>query len=263
MRQTLLFGGLETIVHNYNRKKHDLRIYEFGNTYQMTRDKRQKSKVHSDNSYYIEESRLSMLMTGRIYNETWKTPDENVSIFEIKYHITNILRYTGLEISNMKFEKYEDDIFGTGIIFSDERNNEILRFGELTKKILEIFGIKTTVFYADINWDNLVELSEKKDIKYKEVSKYPEVRRDIAMLIDKGIQYSDIEKLVYSSGKKLLKKVDLFDVYEGEKIGNDKKSYAISLIMQDEEKTLTDNEVDRVIEKIKGEIIKEFKAIIR
>jgi phenylalanyl-tRNA synthetase beta chain len=271
MRQTLLFGGLETIEHNYNRKLHDLKLYEFGNTYSVISHQSsvisRKGKANNLENYK-EESHLALFMIGRKYNETWKTADNKVDFFDIKFHINNILSFSGIDISKLSVEKFNDDIFETGLIYKYETEKEIVRFGELNRAILKLFDIKTEIYFAEINWDKLIKLSEGNIIKYKDLPKYPEVRRDIAMLIDKNIQYADIEKTAYQAvetlhATSLLKKVDLFDVYEGDKIDKLKKSYAISLILQDNEKTLTDFEVDKVVDKIRTAITDKFNAVIR
>ena len=268
MRQSLLFGGLETIVHNYNRKQHNLKLYEFGNTYHFNKfgvgsselvDNKKEFKL----SQYSENSHLSVFMTGNLNNETWNTTNENTDIYDIKFHIHNLLTYTGINSVKLNAEKISDDIFANGLIYKADDNSELLRFGLLNKKVLQLFDIKSDVLYCDINWEKVVSLSENNKPKYKELSKYPEVRRDIAMLIDKSIQYADIEKIAFQTEKKLLKMVDLFDFYEGEKIDKNKKSYAISLILQDNEKTLTDTEVDKVINKIRSAITEKLNAIIR
>ena len=264
MRQTLLFGGLETIEHNYNRKLQDLKLYEFGNTYskfQVSGSKFQVSNSKLEN--YSEESHLALFMNGRLFNETWNTPKDKVDINDIKFHINNILSYSGINLTGIELKKFNDDIFESGLSYEHETEKEILRLGQINKNILKLFDIKAEIYFADIKWDKLIKLSEKNVIKYKEIPKYPEVRRDIAMLIDKSVQYADIEKLAYQTEKKLLKKVDLFDVYEGEKIDKNKKSYAISLILQDTDKTLTDFEVDKVIEKIRSAITNKLDAVIR
>ena len=297
MRQTLLFGGLETIVHNYNRKIHDLKLFEFGNVYQYSPKSEVGSQKYSQNNNikgahenaslssevgspqkeakseernaksgvanYNEEYHLSLLMTGKEFNESWKTGDAQADFFDMKYHVSNILKYAGINVSELKSNNIANSIYESGLIYTDNSDSEIISLGVLNRNVLKLMDIKTNVLYADINWDKLIMLSQKNTIKYKELPKYPEVRRDIAMLIDKAIQYADIEKLAYQTERKLLKKVDLFDVYEGEKIDKDKKSYAISLILQDNEKTLTDKEVDKVIDRIKSNLINSFKATIR
>ncbi len=272
MRQSLLYGGLETIVYNRNRKHPDMKFYEFGNSYHITSEERsamsKEGKDINKLSGYNEKSHLVLFLTGRKYNETWKTNDDKLDIYDIKYYVQNILNASGinssaLEIKKINEEKRGESEFENGLIYFAEDGEELLRLGQVNSEIAKAYDIKASVYYADINWNKIISLAAKNKIVYKELPKYPEVRRDLALLIDKNINYADIEKTACFSEKLLIKKVELFDVYEGDRIESGKKSYAISFILQDNEKTLTDKVVDAAMDRIKNALIKQFNATIR
>ena len=263
LRQTLLFSGLETITYNQNRKNADLKLYEFGKTYKLINDnkdaarpinKKQEdldtlNKMQKNNSsiIYSESKHLSLFITGRKQSESWYMKNENVNFHTMKGFIMAILERLG--INNLKLTEYKGDVFSQGLSFN-WNNNVLVEFGSVSKAILKIMDIKHDVFYADFNWDLLLERLKKTNIMYAEVSKYPEVRRDLALLIDKTIQFEQLEQLAYQSEKNMLKNVNLFDVYEGDKLPAEKKSYALSFILQDETATLTDKQIEKIMDKL-------------
>jgi phenylalanyl-tRNA synthetase beta chain len=259
MRQSLIFGGLETIIYNNNRKSFDLKLYEFGTIYKLNNDKLNKANALAK---YNEKKHFSVFMTGKSNNETWRQEQKNTDFFDLKYFGVNILKKLNLEITDLELETISNEVFESGIRYS--KNNKVLvELGTLTKNVLNAFEIKQAVYYADFNWDLIVSLMKSQGIQYKEVPKYPEVRRDLALLVDKNVRFDDLQKLAFKTERNILKKVSLFDVYEGEKIGKGKKSYALSFILQDERKTLTDKLIDKTMQRLQGAYEREMQAVIR
>ncbi|MBN4051485.1 phenylalanine--tRNA ligase subunit beta [bacterium AH-315-M05] len=254
MRQTLLFGGLEAIVYNQNRRNVDLKLYEFGKSYQLISGK------------YIETQHLSLFLTGRKNAESWNTSDENVDFYYHKGFVNNIFVRLGIK-SKIKSSSVNSEIFTEGLLY-EINNKKVVEFGRLTRSVVKQFDIKEEVFYADFNWDNVVELLSAKDeetngLHYQDVPKFPAVRRDLALLIDREVQFGEIEKIALQTEKHLLQEVNLFDVYEGEKIQKGKKSYAVSFVFQDATKTLTDKQVDKIMGELMKSYEKDLKAVIR
>lgn len=239
MRQTLLFSGLETIVYNQNRKKADLRLYEFGKTYLGLKNEH--------GSKYIETKHLAIFLTGRKEAESWNSKNDAVSYYTLKGVVESVLERLNIKVSG---KEYTGDVFSQALIFNWNKK-KIAEFGSVSKSILKLLDIKQEVFYADFNWDIVVEaITANKAIMYSEVPKFPEVKRDLALLIDKAIQFEQLEALAYQSEKNVLKRVNLFDVYEGDKLPEGKKSYALSFILQDENATLTDKQIEKIMEKL-------------
>ena len=235
MRQSLLFSGLEAISYNINRKNSDLKLFEFGKTYQ---------KLLSGNS---EKKHLSLLLTGNRNSETWTNEQKPTSFFLFKGYVETILVRLGFNKINNK--PITNDVFAEGIGFGSG-NDTLVEFGTIKKSILKDFDIKQDVFYADFNWDLILKLLSNK-IKFIAIPKYPEVRRDFALLVDKSVTFIEIYNLAYQSEKSLLKNVNLFDVYEGANLPEGKKSYALSFVFQDDSKTLTDVQIDKIMLKLK------------
>jgi len=259
MRQTLLFGGLETIIYNNNRKNFDLKLYEFGTIYKLYPD---KSNTDDALSKYNEEKHCSIFLTGKSGNETWHQEQKNVDFFDLKYFVVNILNRLKLDASEFSIEIISNDIFENGLQYS--KNNKILvQFGVINKNVLNKFEIKQALYYADFNWDIVVNLMKSHHIQYREVPKFPEVRRDLALLVDKNVKFGDLQKLAFKTERNILKKVSLFDVYEGEKIEEGKKSYALSFILQDERKTLTDKLIDKTMRRLQSAFERDMQAVIR
>ncbi|MCD6113033.1 MAG: phenylalanine--tRNA ligase subunit beta [Bacteroidales bacterium] len=249
LRQTLLFGGLESIIRNINRKIFNLKFYEFGKSYQLLPENISKENVLSK---YSEVKHLSIFITGQKNTNSWKNPEEQLDFYYLKATVNNILKRLGI---NYKIQEISTEIFSEGLSYSYKKKT-ITEFGQVSKKILKIFGIKQPVFYADINWDVILENLKFQKTNYKEVSKFPEVRRDLALLIDKKIKFADIKNLAFETEKNILKSVSLFDIYEGDKIDSDKKSYAVNFILQGKNKTLT----DKIIDKTMNKFIKVFET---
>jgi phenylalanyl-tRNA synthetase beta chain len=258
MRQTLLFGGLETIAFNRNRQRADLKLFEIGNCYGLL-NKEQTENV-LDN--YSEESHLGLFLTGNLQRESWSVKSQPTNFFHLKGYVENILSRMGIDINKLKVEEIENDIFAQGLIYKLKKQT-LVTFGIVHENLLEQFDIDTDVFYADMKYGKLLQLAEKHTITYKEIPKFPEVRRDLALLLDDDIKFDHIRELAYQSERKFLKNVSVFDVYRGEKLGANKKSYGVSFILQDEQKTLTDKQIDKIMNKFINTFKEKLGAEIR
>jgi phenylalanyl-tRNA synthetase beta chain len=247
MRQSLLFSGLEAVSYNINRKNADLKLFEFGKTY------------HNYLAGYEEKKHLSLFLTGNRNQENWTATQKPSDFFLFKGYILGILSRLGLE--KIQNSPVTSDVFSEGIAISIG-NETILEFGVVKKSILKHFGIKQEVFYADFDWDAILKKISTK-IKYVEIPKYPEVRRDLALLIDKSITYDSIYNIARQTEKALLKDINLFDVYEGENLPEGKKSYALSFTIQDSSKTLTDAQIDKIMGKLQNNFVTELGATLR
>ncbi|CAD0008211.1 phenylalanine--tRNA ligase subunit beta [Flavobacterium salmonis] len=247
MRQSLLFSGLEAISYNINRRNSDLKLFEFGKTY------------HKYLSGYEEHKHLTLFISGNRNKESWTNPQKTTDFFLLKGYVTGVLNRLGIEkISNTPSQS---DIFSEGT--AKVYNNEVLvEIGLIKKSILKHFGIKQDVFYADFKWDLILKIITGK-IKYTEIPKYPEVRRDLALLIDEKTTYESIYNLAKQTEKALLKDVNLFDVYEGKNLPEGKKSYALSFTIQDNTKTLTDGQIDKIMTKLQQTFETELGASLR
>ena len=258
MRSSLIFGGLESILYNVNRKGNNLKFYEFG--YSYTNKHNAESTIISDK--FDEQLHLSLFLSGIKSEENWNTKPEAVSFYTMKSYIENILVRLGINIANIKINDTNNIVFDYGLNYMI--NNSILvEFGEINNNILKGFDIKQTVFYADFNWDLVLKQLKNSKTEYKEISKFPEVRRDLALLITKDIKFEQLRDVAFKNAGKLLKKVSIFDVYTDAKIGDDKKSYALSYILQDNDKTLTDKQIEIIMERIIEAYKKQFGAAIR
>ncbi|HRN41428.1 MAG TPA: phenylalanine--tRNA ligase subunit beta [Vicingus sp.] len=237
MRQTLLFNGLETIVYNQNRKSPNIKFFEIGKTYTKQSDK------------FVENSFVGIFISGNYAQENWSVNKSATNFFHLKGYVQTILEKFGLAEANFLFNQESDSLFNYALTYQ-LNDKELVKLGKVSTKIQKQFDITNEVFYAQINLDNFIKLASKTKIQYKEIGKYPSVRRDLALLIDKQINYHQLEKLAYKQEKRLLKQVNLFDVYEGKNLEEGKKSYAVSFVFQDDEKTLTDVQIDRTMERL-------------
>jgi phenylalanyl-tRNA synthetase beta chain len=259
MRQTMLFGGLETLSYNQNRKESDLKLYEFGRTYLKTADKGGKDQFLPG---YLEQEHLAVWLTGRQMPESWRTINDKTNFFDIKAAVHAVLLRLGFNLDTLKTTGFSDDLFEEGALYSI-RDIALVRYGQLRKKEIKRFDLKQDVFYADFEWSNIIRLVSSNEISFKEVSRFPGVRRDLALVLDLAVTYEELEKTAYQTEKYLLKAVSLFDIYEGEKIGSGKKSYAMSFVLRDDEKTLTDQIIERAMDKILRAFQEKFNATIR
>ncbi|MEN9918654.1 MAG: hypothetical protein RL662_1090 [Bacteroidota bacterium] len=258
MRQTLLFGGLESIAYNRNRKYTDLKFYELGNCYFFDTEKKDENKPLKE---YSEELHLALWLCGDHINNSWATPAEKTSVYLLKGYVEKILVRVGLTTS-LVYEPFRNDIYSTALTIKT-RNRTIGTLGIVSKKILKQADINTDVYFAELNWDNIMKETKKHNVNFVEISKYPAVKRDLALLLDKNILFEEVEKIAYKSEKKLLKGVSLFDVYEGKNVPEGKKSYAVNFVLQDIEKTLTDKQIDDSMKKIQAALEKDLNAQLR
>ena len=248
MRQSLLYGGLEAVALNIKHRNMDLRLFEFGNTYKIDR----KKNVYSADSYK-ENRRLMLLLTGSKTPEHWNVKQTNADYFQLKAYVNKVLERMGIIPEDVERENYSDQIFAEGQIFN-YHNLELAKLGSVSSSILEEFEIGQKVFFADLDWDLILKKS-KQDVKYTGVNKYPSVRRDLALVVNADTEFESIRQLAFSVERKLLKEVNLFDVFESDKLGQGKKSYAVSFIIQDDFKTLTDKRVDKLM----GNLLSAFE----
>ena len=259
MRQTLLFGGLESVQYNQNRQSNDQKMFEFGTTYKLYTEKASPEKPLKK---YFESMHLGILISGRKNPESWNTDSGQADFFYLKSMVQQILKRIGLDLDSLESQNGGPEYFESALVYIKD-NKPLIEIGKLSKVVLDQFDIKQNVFYADLHWDNLFRMIKVDDKQYVPVSKYPEVRRDLALLVDKSVSFGQIKELVYKSEKRLIRSVNLFDVYEGDKLEAGKKSYAISIIIKDYEKTLTDKIVDKIIKKTINLLVTELGASIR
>lgn len=260
LRATLLFGGLESICHNANRKNADLKFFEFGNCYHYHAEKRNPEKALAP---YSEEFHLGLWVTGKRVSNSWAHPDEDSSVYELKAYVLNIFRRLGVNFGTVVFGNLADDIYSAALSVHTRGGKLLATLGVLHKKIQKKFDIDNEVYYADLNWTELMKAVRNNAVAYKEISKFPAVKRDLALLIDKKTQFAEIEKIAYETDRKLLKSVELFDVYEGKNLEAGKKSYAVSFVLQDENATLNDKQIDKFMQKLVQNLENKLDAKLR
>jgi phenylalanyl-tRNA synthetase beta chain len=248
MRQTLLFSGLEVIAFNQKRKVPDLKIYEFGKVYR------------TKGEGYSEGSRLSLFLSGSKFAEQWNTIKGGQSFYNMKSAVDALLRR--FAIGGLTVTDAADDTLAYGIAYR-KNDKELAVLGEVSRNVLKTMDIDGEVFYAAINWDLLLKILEKNKITYQEVSRFPAVRRDLSILVDRDVTFAGLEKIARQTEKNLLKEIAIFDVYQGKNLGSGKKSYALSFILQDDEKTLTDKQIDMVMQKLIVNFGREAGAEVR
>lgn len=261
MRQTLLFGGLESLSHNINRRIADLKFYEFGNCYYF--DKTKEQTKENPLKQYSEDYHLGIWIHGNKAPQSWTHKQEQTSFFQLRAYVENVLLRLGINTKRLVVGPYEDGIFQDGISLNTNTGVQLAKLGIVSKSILNKFDIEKDVFFADINWNKVISAIAKHKVAFSEISKYPEVKRDLALLIDKKTSFEEIVKIANETEKKNLKSVYLFDVYEGKNIEADKKSYAVSFILQDENKTLTDAQIDAIMNKLIKNYEEKLGAKIR
>lgn len=257
MRQTLLFGGLENIKRNLNRKIEDLRFFEFGNCYHYDASKLSDNHMTA----YSEELHLGMWLAGKREHNSWIKENEKTSIYELKAHVENVFRRLGVQAQALNIsENAESDLMSVTLKYTAHNGKDIAVLGIVKHGILQKLDISGDVFFADINWTNLMKLTRKNKVVYSKLSKFPPVSRDLALLVKSDVKFADIERIARSTEKKLLKSVELFDVYEDKNIGEGMKSYAVNFILEDSEKTLTDERTDKVMKNIMNNLAREIGA---
>ncbi len=248
MRQSLLFSGLEVVAFNSNRRQSDLKLFEFGKSYHQYGDKREEYK------------HLSLLLCGKQNPENWYQQQQNTTFFNLKGNVEVILNRLGLK--NWEVKPVKSNEFSEGLTYTIDKK-PVVHFGLVAKAIRNHFDIDLEVMYADFNWDTVLELIQQNKISYVPIAKNPAVRRDFALLLDKHVSFEAIYNEAFKVENNLLKKVALFDVYEGKNLPQDKKSYAVSFTLQDENKTLTDGEIDKIMNKLQKRFEDQLQAVLR
>ena len=260
MRQTLLYGGLESIAHNANRRNQNLRFFEFGNVYTFTPEKQNDDDPMQA---YKEQYHLGLWVTGKRVEGSWAHANEPSSFYELSAYVENVFSRIGLKPGMTIRKKSENPVFAAGLTIENRGGKVLAEMGVLTKKLQKQFGIDNTVFYAEMNWTQLMKATKKNEVLFSEVPKFPAVSRDLALLVDNAVEFAQIEQVARQTEKKLLKKVELFDVYEGDKLPAGKKSYAVNFILQDEEKTMGDKQIEAIMNKLIANIKKQLGAELR
>jgi phenylalanyl-tRNA synthetase beta chain len=258
MRQTLLYGGLESIAYNANRKNPDIRLYEFGNCYFFKGSSLKDNPIRN----YREEEHLSLFISGDKEAANWALPAAKSSFFQLKTYAENILKRLGFSVVNLKTDSVSNNVMSEGVSYSIN-GKKLVEFGTVSAKTLKAFGIERTVYFADFSMDNLFFELKNNKVVFAELPKYPEVRRDLALLLNKDVQFNQLRDLAFRSERKLLRSVDLFDVYEGKGVPEGKKSYAISYILRDDEKTLNDQQIEKIMQKLVSSYERELGAQLR
>ena len=277
MRGTLLFGGLESIEHNAKRKQGNCRFFEFGNVYNVNgngnlnlnpnanpnANPNEKSGDWLKANGYSEENHLGIWLTGKRVEGSWAHADEDTSFAELDAHVDNILARIGAQPGMLVRKKSDNAIFSAGLTIENRGGKKLIELGVLTKKLQRQFDIDTPVYYAELNWTALMKLIRKQKVEFTEIAKYPAVSRDLALLIDKNIEFQQIEDIARQTERKFLKRVELFDVYEGDKLPAGKKSYAVNFILQDAEKTMGDKQIEAIMAKLIQNLKKQLNAELR
>ena len=263
LRQTLLFGGLESIAHNANRKNANLRFFEFGNCYYKNPDTTEEQKAADTLAAYSEDLHLGLWLTGKRVEASWAHPEEPSSVYELKAYVGHILTRLGAPVGKLKQQAGANDIFAKSLALVDNNGTVVLEFGLVKKALTAAFDISAEVYFADINWTLLMKKTKKHSVNFTEISKFPAVSRDLALLVDKSVEFARIEQIAFAADRKFLKKVTLFDVYEGKNLEAGKKSYAVNFLLQDDTKTMNDKQTDAVMAKIIASLEKQIGAKLR
>ena len=264
MRQTLLFGGLESIARNANRKNADLKFYEFGNCYHYKANP--AAREHNpENSLveYSEEPHMALWITGNKAAQTWVRKEEKTTFYQLRAYVNNILVRLGVDLSKTTVERLENELFSDGLVLKATNGKALGFIGIVARKQLKAFDIEQEVFYADLDWNQLLKQNKQYKAVINDLPKYPEVKRDFALLVDKSVEFADLARAAFATEKKLLKNVYLFDVYEGKNLEAGKKSYALSFILQDAENTLKDTQIENIMNRMKATFEEKFHATLR
>lgn len=259
LRQSLLFGGLETIAYNQNRKLSDLKLFEFGKTYQLQADKADPADALKK---YKEQMELAIFMSGLKELENWNSSEKAVDFYDLRLYVEAVFTKLRLPFADMQLTDIKDGMFEYGIC-GQLNGIELFRFGLLTRQSLQQFDVKKAVYYAEIKWEEVLALIPNQAIKFKSLPKYPSVRRDLALVLDSSVRFSDIVAIAQKTETKILRDIHLFDVYEGDKIAAGKKSYAVSFTLMDEEKTLTDKLIEKTMSRLLLAFEQQLGAVLR
>ena len=260
MRQTLLFGGLESVEHNAKRKNGNIRFFEFGNCYDYNIDHKKEDKTLAE---FSEDYRLGLWVSGSRVDNNWAHPNEKSSVYELKAYVENILVRLGVNLQKVILGNLANDIYSAGLSITTSSGRQLGTMGIVSPKICKELDIETDVYYAELSWTLLMKEIKKSKVTFSEISKFPAVKRDLALLLEKNVQFAEIEKIATESERKLLKDVALFDVYEGKNLPAGKKSYAVSFYLQDEGKTLNDKQIDAIMKKIQTNLEQKLGAQLR
>lgn len=260
MRQTLLFGGLESVEHNAKRKNGNIRFFEFGNCYDYNIDHKKEDETLAE---FSEDYRLGLWVSGSRVDNNWAHPNEKSSVYELKAYVENILVRLGVNLQKVIFGNLSNDIYSAGLSITTSSGRQLGTMGIVSPKICKELDIETDVYYAELSWTLLMKEIKKSKVTFSEISKFPAVKRDLALLLEKNVQFAEIEKIATESERKLLKDVALFDVYEGKNLPAGKKSYAVSFYLQDEGKTLNDKQIDAIMKKIQTNLEQKLGAQLR
>ena len=277
MRQTLLFGGLESIARNANRKNSDLKFYEFGNCYHYDKLKVLCPRARSEGmeslklkgldadplSAYSEEPHIGLWLTGNKAAQTWVRKEEKTSFYQLHAYVNNIFLRLGVDLNKLTIERLENELFSDGLVLKAANGKALGFIGIVARKQLKAFDIDQEVFYADLDWTQLLKQNKQYKAVITDLPKYPEVKRDFALLVDKSVEFGDLARAAFATEKKLLKNVFLFDVYEGKNLEAGKKSYALSFILQDAENTLKDTQIENIMNRLKATFEEKFNATLR
>ena len=258
MRQTLLFGALEAVSFNSNRQNPDLKLYEFGNCYLYNGDS------NSDNplNRYSQHEKLAMAVSGRRNPESWSIANNNVSFYYLKANVENVLARLGVNIEKVVVLGLANELFYDGLTYT-YNNVAIAKIGAVSNNLRKQFDLKSDVFFAELEWDKIIKAVRKHKVEFVELNKYPEVRRDLSLLLDNKVTFDELKNEAFKIERKLLKRVSLFDVYEGKNLDEGKKSYALSFILRDDTKTLKDKQIDKIMNNIIKMFGQKFGAVIR
>jgi len=260
MRQTLLYGGLESVEHNVKRKSANLKFFEFGNCYFFDEE---KENPENPMQAYKEENFMGIWVTGKRVEGSWAHPNEDSTYYELAAYVQTILSRIGLKQGATVQKKSENPDFSAGIVIENRGGKKLIEMGVLSKKLLKQFDLQQPVYFAELNWTQLMKATKKNEVTFTDIPKHPAVSRDLALLVDNNVEFAQIEQIARQTEKKLLKKVELFDVYEGDKLPAGKKSYAVNFILQDAEKTMNDKQIDAIMQKFIANIKKQLNAELR
>ena len=260
MRQTLLYGGLESVEHNVKRKNANLKFFEFGNCYFFDEE---KENPENPMQAYKEENFMGIWVTGKRVEGSWAHPNEDSTYYELAAYVQTILNRIGLKQGATVQKKSENADFSAGIVIENRGGKKLIEMGVLSKKLLKQFDLQQPVYFAELNWTQLMKATKKNEVTFTDIPKHPAVSRDLALLVDNNVEFAQIEQIARQTEKKLLKKVELFDVYEGDKLPAGKKSYAVNFILQDAEKTMNDKQIDAIMQKLIANIKKQLNAELR
>ena len=275
LRQTLLFGGLESIARNISYRNTDLRFFEYGNCYRFQAEKKCPDIIPGVSSSrdpevikhvldaYSEDYHLGLWLTGKRVRGSWAHPDEDSSFAQLKAYVMNIFTRLGVPFGLLVFTEGKSDIYSQSLSIQNRGGKVLAEMGIVAGKLTKAFNIDSPVYFADIRWNQIMRIIQKQNVTYTEISKFPAVSRDLALLLDSNVPFGEVERIAYQTEKKLLKAVKLFDVYEGKNLPEGKKSYAVNFILQDSEKTMGDKQIDAIMQKLINNLTQQLGAELR